>query len=127
MSEGEVRELLRLFSEVWARRDVPALLGLLTPDAVYAASVGPEPGTTFRGQVEIAAGLAVMFAHDEGAQATQGEPMVLGDAAVSTWTYTFSDGRPSQHGVDLWRFRDGRIALKDAYRKVTLRQEPTEP
>lgn len=120
MSERHVRGQLRLFSEAWVQQDVPRLLRLLTEDAVYAASVGPEPGTTFRGHDEIASGLSAMFAHDEGAQVSQGEPLVFAQAAVTTWTYSFLDGRQTQRGVDLWKFRDGKIALKDAYRKVNL-------
>jgi hypothetical protein len=62
-----------------------------------------------------------MFDHDAGAVIEQGEPIFLGDWAVSTWAYHFAgpDGsRPSEHGIDLWRFRDGKICLKDAYRKT---------
>jgi ketosteroid isomerase-like protein len=102
-------------------RDVDSLLDLMTDDAVYAASVGPEPGRTFRGHRELAAGFLAMFQHDAGAVIQQGEPVVLGDWAVSTWTYQFVlvDGsRRSERGIDLWRFRDGKICLKDAYRKA---------
>lgn len=125
MSEPEIRALLQQFADAWIRQDVASLLRLLTLDAVYSASVGPEPGTTFRGHDEIAAGLVAMFAHDEGAEVTQGEPMIVGDAAVTTWTYSFSDARKTQQGVDLWRFRDHRIALKDAYRKVDTARRTT--
>lgn len=125
-SESQVQELLRLFSEAWVQQDVEGILRLLAEDAVYAASVGPEPGTTFRGHKEIAAGLALMFSHDEGAQVALERVMVVQDAAVTTWTYSFPDGRPTQRGVDIWRFRDGTIVLKDAYRKVGLDREPAE-
>lgn len=118
-SEPQIRDCLRRFAEAWARRDVDALLALMTDDAVYAASVGPEPGRTFRGHAELAAGFREMFAHDAGALIEQGEPEVFGARAVSTWTYRFPDGRRLERGVDLWRFRDGKVAEKDAYRKAT--------
>ncbi|MFC4013755.1 hypothetical protein ACFOY2_41470 [Nonomuraea purpurea] len=41
--------------------------------------------------------------------------------SVRTWTYHLvaDDGSPyREHGIDLWRFRDGKICLKDAYRKT---------
>jgi ketosteroid isomerase-like protein len=118
MSEREHRELLVQFAEAWRQHNVPALLELLTEDAVYAASVGPEPGTTYRGHDEIAAGFVLMFAHDEGGDATQEVAATVGDTAVTKWTYIFEDSGRAQYGVDLWRFRDGKISCKDAYRKA---------
>jgi ketosteroid isomerase-like protein len=118
-SEPEIRDLLRRFADAWARRDVDALLAMMTDDAVYAASVGPEPGRTFRGHPELVAGFREMFAHDSGALVEQGEPEVFGARAVRTWTCHFPDDRRCERGVDLRRFRDGKIAEKDAYRKTT--------
>lgn len=122
MSESEVKTLLAEFSRAWAERDVDTLLSLMTDDAMYVASVGPEPGTTFRGRVELASGFAQMFAHDADAVVEAGgEPLVVGDRAVSQWRYTVPRRGGDSHvevGVDLWLFRDGRIAMKDAYRKT---------
>ena len=118
MSEEQIRECLVRFSAAWARHDVEAVLDLMTHDAVYAASIGPEPGTTFRGRDEIAEGLVMMFDHDDGATVLVGEPVIFDGSAVSTWTYRFDGDRPDEHGVDIWQFRDGRISLKNAFRKM---------
>ncbi|MEU8247258.1 nuclear transport factor 2 family protein [Nonomuraea sp. NPDC048916] len=121
-SDLSPRECLARFADAWAGRDADGLLELMTDDAVYAASVGPEPGRTFRGRTELAAGFRTMFEHDAGARIEQGEPLILGEWAVSTWAYHFvrADGsRWSERGIDLWRFRDGKICLKDAYRKTS--------
>ncbi|MEV0390360.1 nuclear transport factor 2 family protein [Nonomuraea sp. NPDC050643] len=86
-----------------------------------SASVGPEPGRTFRGHSELEAGFRAMFEHDAGARIEQGEPLVQDEWAVSTWAYHFDGADGSQwceRGIDLWRFRDGKICLKDAYRKT---------
>lgn len=83
-SEMTPHDCLRRFAAAWAERDVAGLLELMTDDAVYAASVGPEPGRTFRGRPELADGFQAMFDHDAGAVVEQGEPIVLGDVAVST-------------------------------------------
>ncbi|MBX6356948.1 MAG: nuclear transport factor 2 family protein [Micromonosporaceae bacterium] len=118
MSPGDC---LARFAAAWAGRDVAGLLELMTEDAVYAASVGPEPGRTFRGHQELAEGFRVMFDHDAGAVIEQGEPVIFGEWAVSTWTYRFAAADGSQwceRGIDLWRFRNGKICLKDAYRKT---------
>jgi ketosteroid isomerase-like protein len=116
-TEAEIRDLLARFAAAWAVRDVTAVLDLMCEDGVYGASVGPEPGTTYRGRNEIERGLRAMFAHDDGAAIDQGEPLVAAGRAVTTWTYRFATGRV-ERGVDVWRFRDGRIAVKDAYRKA---------
>jgi ketosteroid isomerase-like protein len=89
-SEQGIRDCLRRFGDAWARHDVHGLLALMTDDAVYAASVGPEPGRTFRGHDQLAAGFREMFEHDAGARIEQGEPDVFGGRAVSTWTYRFA-------------------------------------
>jgi ketosteroid isomerase-like protein len=116
------RATLALFGEAWIRRDIDALLSLMTPDAVYAASVGPEPGRTFRGAAELRAGFEEMFAHDAGADIALDDPQLFGDQAIGGWTYTFADseGEPRLvKGIDVWRFEGDRISLKDAYRKTT--------
>ena len=49
-----------------------------------------------------------------------GEIVVLGDRAMSMWSYpsTSPDGQAVLvEGVDIWTFDNGRIATKDAYRK----------
>ncbi|MFJ7078966.1 nuclear transport factor 2 family protein [Streptomyces sp. NPDC098781] len=121
ISEMSPHKCLAQFAAAWAERDVAGLLDLMTDDAVYAASVGPEPGRTFRGHHELAGGFRAMFEHDADAVIEQDEPVVKGDWAVSTWTYRFvvADGpQRCERGIDLWRFRQGKICLKDAYRKV---------
>src|SRR5207302_4000436 len=44
------RQTWQRFSEAWAKRDIDGLMALVTDDIFYGASVGPEPGATFRGR-----------------------------------------------------------------------------
>ena len=53
------------FSEAWAKRDVDGLMALVTDDIIYGASVGPEPGATFRGRDEVRRGFDHMLRHDQ--------------------------------------------------------------
>ena len=122
MSDFEHAELLERFGRAWIARDVDALLDLMADDAVYAASVGPDPGVDYRGKGSIRRGLAEMFAHDAGADITLEPPAFFPGGAVARWTYAFvePDGRHRlERGVDVWAFHGGRITLKDAYRKTT--------
>lgn len=121
MSDARHAELLERFGRAWIARDVDALLALMADDAVYAASVGPGPGVDYHGKENIRRGLAEMFAHDAGADITLEPPAFFPGGAVARWTYAFVDEggeRRLERGVDVWAFRDGRITLKDAYRKT---------
>ena len=55
------------------------------------------------------------------AQWRNGQYFVQGDFGVSQWTFTdtSADGsRVETDGVDLFTFRDGKITLKNAFRKI---------
>jgi ketosteroid isomerase-like protein len=66
--ETTLRATLDAFARAWGARDLDAIMRHLTDDCVYGASLGPEPGTTFRGQAEVRAGIAAMLAHDDAAE-----------------------------------------------------------
>jgi ketosteroid isomerase-like protein len=59
-------ERLRQFGAAWARADLDALMGFVTDDCIYLASVGPEPGTTYRGREQVRRRFAAMLAYDRG-------------------------------------------------------------
>lgn len=113
-----VRKLLDEFSSAWARRDVPALLELLTDDCIYSASVGSEPGQTFVGRHEIEVGVKLLFSHDGAVRAETTDYFEAGDRAAWEWKYYDGDGDLIAHGSDLFLVRDGKIARKNAFRKV---------
>jgi ketosteroid isomerase-like protein len=55
------------------------------------------------------------------AQWRNGQHFVQGDFGVSQWTFTgtAADGsRVETDGVDIFTFRDGKIAVKNAFRKA---------
>ncbi|MCV2368895.1 nuclear transport factor 2 family protein [Roseateles oligotrophus] len=113
---------LERFLSAWSTRDPEAVLLAAHPDFVYQASVGPEPGSRWSSPAELRQGLAAMFAHDQGAEVDILECKIDGDAGHLLWRYRFkrADGTEDmQLGCDLLRFRDGRLVLKDSYRKVS--------
>lgn len=128
--EAENRRTLQLFQAAWVKGDLDTLLELVTDDVVFSGSVGPEPGRTFRGREDVGRGFHSFLSSDVGYCLTE-EPLVMGDDAYARWTWYRSEddtNRPISVGIDHFRFRDGKICLKDAYRKVLSRQShPMRP
>jgi rhodanese-related sulfurtransferase/ketosteroid isomerase-like protein len=121
MSQAMTIERLGQFGAAWACEDLDALMGFVTDDCVYLASVGPEPGTTYRGREQVRRGFAAMLAYDRGRGRQEGTVVVAGDSGFAEWSFTETTtdgGRRMIRGCDLFEFRDGRISRKDAYRKV---------
>ena len=90
---------LQAFADAWNRHDADALMSFMTDDCVFEASAGAEVcGKRYAGSESVRAGFA----------------------GVSEWTFTGTrnDGAYVEvHGCDLFTFRDGKIALKNSYRK----------
>lgn len=115
-------ERLRAFAAAWARGDVDELLSYLTDDCVYAASVGPEPGRTYRGRDEVRQGFAELLAYDAGGESRSGDAFICGTRGALEWSYVFTDpdGRQREvRGCDLFEFRGNKIVAKNAFRKTT--------
>jgi len=114
-------ETLRAFADAWNRHDVDALMALMSEDCVFEASAGPDvDGTRHVGRKAVRAGFAEVWATYPDAHWGGARHFVHGDRGVSEWTFTGTraDGtRVEVHGCDLFTFRDGKIALKNSYRK----------
>ena len=93
-----------------------ALMGFMSEDCVFEASAGPEVcGQRWQGRAFAEAWQTFPDAHSGGAR-----HFVCGDRGVSQWTFagTRQDGTKVEvHGCDLFTFRDGKILLKNSYRK----------
>ena len=114
-------ERLQEFADAWNRHDVDALMSFMTDDCVFEASAGPDvAGTRSVGRSAVRAAYAEVFATFPDAHWGSATHFVCGDRGVSEWIFTGTraDGaRVEVQGCDLFRFRDGRIALKNSYRK----------
>lgn len=117
-------EMLQAFAEAWNRHDLDALMSFMTEDCVFEASAGVDVcGTRFVGRESVRAGFAEVWATFPDAQWRNARHFVLEERGVSEWTFTGTraDGtRVEVHGCDLFTFRDGRISLKNSYRKSRL-------
>jgi ketosteroid isomerase-like protein len=111
------------YQQAWTDGDIDAIVSMMTPDALYEASFGPEPwGQQFVGRAAIRAGLEAMHAAaGERPSHDYGERYAFGNHGFSTWTSTSvaADGtRSAVHGADFYEFRDGLVAKKIAFRKA---------
>ena len=116
-----MQRLLHAFAEAWNRHDLEALMSMMTSDCVFDASSGNEvDGQRHEGQTAVRAAYTAVFEHYPDAKWREARHMVVGDRGLSEWTFTgtLRDGkRVEVRGCDLFTFRNGRIAIKDSFRK----------
>ena len=114
-------EMLQAFADAWNRHDVDGLMSFMTEDCVFEASAGSDVcGTRYVGRDSVRAAFAEVWATFPDAQWCNARHFVHGERGVSEWTFTGTraDGtRVEVDGCDLFTFRDGKISLKDSYRK----------
>jgi ketosteroid isomerase-like protein len=93
----------------------------MTKDCVFEASAGAEVcGTRYVGVESVRAAFTEVWAIFPDARWSNARHFVQGDRGVSEWTFTGArpDGTCLEvHGCDLFTFREGKIALKNSYRK----------
>ena len=112
---------LQAFADAWNRHDIDALMSYMTDDCIFEASAGPDAcGTRFEGRDAVRTAFADVWATFPDAHWGDARHFVCGDRGVSEWVFTGTRGdgtRVQVQGCDLFRFREGRIALKNSYRK----------
>jgi len=114
-------DVLQAFGQAWANADVDALMSMMTEDCIYAASVGDEPGTTYRGKDEVRRGFAEILAYESGGESRSGRVWVSGNFAFAEWSYDEVDNESNVleiRGIDIFEFVGNKLRLKDAYRKT---------
>ena len=120
MGENAVR-LLDRFADAWNRHDLDALMAMMTDDCVFESSAGAQVnGQRSEGREAVRAAFAAVFEACPDAQWRNPRHFVAGDRAVSEWTFTGTrrDGqRVEVNGCDLFTLRDGRIVVKNSFRK----------
>ena len=114
-------EFLDAFAAAWNRHDVDALMPFMTDDRAFESSAGPDvSGTRYAGREVVGRGFAGAWEAFSDAQWRGARHFICGDRGVSEWTITGTrpDGtRLEVHGCDVFTFRDGKILLKNSYRK----------
>lgn len=114
-------ELLQAFADAWNRHDVEGLMSFMTDDCVFETSAGNDVvGTRFEGADAVRKGYSRSWEAFPDAQWNDARHFVTGDRGVSEWVFTGTnaDGKRSEvAGCDIFTFRDGKISVKNSYRK----------
>jgi ketosteroid isomerase-like protein len=114
-------ELLKTFNDAWNRHDIDALMNCMANDCVFHGVAGPDVlGRTFSGRDEVRKGFTLAWETCPDASWKEGEHFVSGERGVSESTFrgTRADGsRIEARMVDIFTFSDGKIAVKNAFRK----------
>ena len=112
---------LQAFADAWNRHDVDDLMSFMTDDCVFESSAGNETcGTRFEGADAVRMGYAKAWKDFSDAQWADAHHFVVGNRGVSEWIFsgTLADGkRVEVVGCDVFTFRDGKIAVKNSFRK----------
>lgn len=114
-------EQLEAFADAWNRHDVDALMTFMTDDCIFEASAGNDvSGTRYEGAAAVRKGFAKAWEAFPDAHWGGARHFVCGNRGVSEWTFTGrqADGKRAEvNGCDIFTFRDGKIAVKNSYRK----------
>ena len=96
-------------------------MSMMTEDAVFEASAGNTVnGERHEGQRAVRAAYEAVFAQYPDARWANPRHFVTGNRGVSEWTFTGTlndDRRVEVTGCDLLTFRNGKIAVKNSFRK----------
>jgi len=115
-------DTLAAFSAAWNRHDIDALMSFMSDDCVFQTAAGPDAcGTRHSGQAAVRKAFAAAWEAMPDAQWHNGQHFVHGDFGTSQWTFTgtAADGsRVETDGIDVFSFKDGKIALKNVFRKT---------
>jgi steroid delta-isomerase-like uncharacterized protein len=114
-------DFLDVFAEAWNRHDVDAIIAAMTPDCVFEASMGPDiKGARHLGREQVRAAVEAVFEQFPDARWSGPKHFIAGDRGVTEWVFsgTRQDGtRVEVQGCDVFTFRNGKIAVKNSYRK----------
>lgn len=117
-------EFLQAFADAWNAHDLDAMMSFMADDCVFQQAVGPEiDGKRFDGVKNVRVGYKKLLDTFPDARWQNFTHFVVGDRGVSEWIFTATgvDGRHVKvGGCDLFTFRDGKIAVKNSFRKLAM-------
>jgi ketosteroid isomerase-like protein len=114
-------EAVRRFNDAFNRRDVDAVMALMTDDCAFENTWPPPDGERVQGHAAVEAFWRRFFAASPAAAFEWEEVLACGDRAIVRWTYRWGQdavGAPGHvRGVDVLRVSGGKVAEKLSYVK----------
>jgi len=115
------KEVLADFADAWNFHDVDALMSFMPDDCIFESSTGADVcGTRYVGKESVRTGFPEVWAIFSDAYWGNAQHFVHGERGVSEWTFTGTRAegvRVEVHGCVLFTLRDGKIFVKNSYRK----------
>lgn len=113
--------LLDRFAAAWNAHDLDTLMACMTDDGVFESAAGATvAGTRSVGTAAVRRAYQAVFDTYPDARWNEPRHFVAGTRAVTEWRFTGTtrDGQKVEvNGCDVFTLRNGRIALKNSYRK----------
>lgn len=121
MSKQLTVDDLKATFDAFNRHDIDAVMAHFADDCVFTTVAGAEEfGTKIVGRDAIAKAFSGVWAAMPDAQWADHRHFISGDRGVSEWTFRGTDAqgnRVEAQGVDLFTIRDGKLSMKQAFRK----------
>jgi len=116
-SWGPNHAALTKFNAAFSSGDLDAVMGLVTEDIAFETTSPAPDGSRVEGADAVRATWAEVLG-TPGMALTAEESFVSGDRAVVRWRYAWAGSSPGHvRGVDVIRFRDGKVCEKYSYVK----------
>jgi len=113
------------FAQAWNRHDAEALISMMTADAVFETAAGPEKfGARHVGREHLRRAFSAVWEAFPDASWNDANHVAFGDRGFSEWTFRGTDRNGAVvevRGVDLFVFRNDKIARKDTFRKTLIK------
>jgi ketosteroid isomerase-like protein len=120
-------ETLADFFATCNRHDTDEIMEFMSPDCVFFTAAGSEIyGARLAGKESVREAFVSIWANTPDARWINEKHVVQGDFGVSEWTFvgTLADGSKIEvNGVDIFTFKDGKIAIKNGFRKHRSNQQ----
>lgn len=122
MAEDATMDLLRRFGKAFNKGDIDGILACVTGDFEWRLASGPDApdGKVVRGKEAVRRALEERDREIAEMRFSETEVTVADDRVFGSFRATgrTRDGRAiDRRGLDIYRIRDGKIALKDSYWK----------
>jgi uncharacterized protein (TIGR03086 family) len=117
---GPTEAHLARFARAFGVGDVDAIMALMTEDCVFEATSPAPDGARIEGAAAVRAVWEGLFGTTPDALFTTEESFVSDDRGLLRWRFSWSEPDGSEghvRGVDVLRFRDGKVCEKLSYVK----------